>query len=323
MISHLLLLAAGLVALYFGAEWLVRGAARWARARGVSAVAVGLTIVAFGTSAPELVVSTLASARGQSGVALGNVIGSNIFNIGGILGLASLLYPLRVQMRLLARETPLMVLASVALPLLALDGRVGRIDGALLLGAFAAFLVYVVRSARRESAEIAAEYAEFESEKALLPRGERPWVDLALMAGGLGGLGIGAHALVTAAVGLARTFGLSELVIGLTIVAVGTSLPELATSAVAAARREVDIAVGNIVGSNIFNLTAILGTAAAVRPLHVPTSVLTFEIPVMIALGLLLVPLAWTRLRLERWEGGLLLAGYVAFQAWGVVRALA
>ena len=314
--QDLLLFGVGLAALYFGAEWLVRGAARFARARGVSALAVGLTIVAFGTSSPELVVSTIAAARGQDDVALGNVIGSNILNVGGVLGLAALIRPLRVGMRLLRREAPLLVLVSVAFGWLAWDGWIGRIDALLLLTGFAGYLAFVLGAARREAAGIEAEFDEFEAEEALAPRGERGWVDVALMAAGLATLALGAHALVTGAVGLARAFGVSELVIGLTIIAIGTSLPELATTALAAARREADIAVGNIVGSSLFNLLCILGAASAVRPLRVAPGLLTFEIPVMIAAAVLLLPFAWTRLRLERWEGALLLAGYLAFQGW-------
>lgn len=323
MIAHLFVFSLGLVALYFGAEWLVRGAARWARTRGVSAVAVGLTIVAFGTSAPELVVSTVAAARAQAGVALGNVIGSNILNVGLILGVASLIRPLRVQMRLVAGEVPLLLAVSVAVPLLALDGGFGRVDAALLLGGFAGYLGFVLRMARRAPALAEAAYLEFEAAESLDPRGETWRRDLLVMTAGLGALALGAHAAVTGAVGVASAFGVSDLVIGLTVVAIGTSLPELATSVTAAIRGEADIAVGNIVGSNLFNLLAILGAAAAVRPLEVPGAFLRFEIPVMIGLSLLLWPIAWTRLRVERWEGGLLLAGFVAFQVWLIVRALA
>lgn len=321
MLTDLLLFALGLVGLYFGAEWLVRGAARFARARGVSALAVGLTIVAFGTSSPELVVSTVAAARDNADVALGNVVGSNIVNIAGILGLASLLQPLRVQMRLLAREAPVMVATSVALGLLALDSRLDRLEAFALLAAFAAYLWFVLRAARREPAVIVAEYLEFETAEALEPRGEWPLADLGLMAAGLGGLALGAHAVVSGAVGLARALDVSELVIGLTVVSIGTSLPELATTVLAAVRREADIAVGNIVGSNIFNVLCIVGAAAAIRPLDVAPGLLAFEIPVMIGVNVLLVPFAWTRLRLERWEGALLLAGYLLFLALVLARA--
>lgn len=323
MITHLFAFALGLVALYFGAEWLVRGAARWARARGVSAVAVGLTIVAFGTSAPELVVSTVAAARAQAGVALGNVIGSNILNVGLILGLASVIRPLKVQMRLVAGEVPLLVAVSVVIPLLALDGGFGRVDAALLLGGFAGYLLLVLTLARRAPSFAETAYREFEAAESLEPRAEARRRDLLAIAGGLVALALGAHAAVTGAVGVAAAFGISELVIGLTVVAIGTSLPELATSVTAAARGEADIAVGNVVGSSLFNLLAVLGAASAVRPLEVPGALLHFEVPVMIGLSLLLWPIAWTGLRVERWEGAVLLAGYLGFQISLLVRAAA
>lgn len=317
---HLFLFGLGLVALYFGAEWLVRGAARFARSIGARPLTVGLTIVAFGTSAPEFVVSSVAAARGQTDVALGNVIGSNILNIGLVLGVASLLFPLRVEMRLLAREVPMMIAAAVGLGVLGLDGQIGRLDALIFLAGFGGYLRFVLGAARREPPGIEAEYRQFETAEALEPRGEKVLADLGLVAAGLGGLALGAHALVGAAVALARGLGVSELVIGLTIVALGTALPELATAALAALRHETDIAVGNIVGSNLFNSLAILGTAAALRPLDVAPSLLRFEIPVMIFLSTLLLPLAWTRLRLERWEGALLVAGYAAFHGWLLTR---
>ncbi len=310
---QLLLFALGLCALYLGADGLVRGAARLARAYGVSALAVGLTIVAFGTSAPELVVSGVASVRGQGGVAIGNVIGSNIVNLGLILGIASLIRPLRVEMRLVAREVPLVIATALAMAALGWDGRIGRAEAALLLAGFAAYLAFVLRVARLEPTSIEVEYRQFEAAETLEPRGEPRWWDAGLVVGGLGGLALGAHWLVGAAVQMATALGVSDVVIGLTIVAVGTSLPELATSLVAALRGESDIAAGNILGSNIFNSLGILGVAAGLRPLEVTRSLLQYEIPVMILLSALLLPLAWTRLRVERWEGALLVGGYVAF----------
>src|SRR5690606_34925378 len=261
MILHVFLFLLGLVALYFGAEWLVRGAARLARRVGVSPLVVGLTIVAFGTSSPELVVSVFAAARGQADVAVGNVVGSNILNIALILGLAAILRPLRAQMRLIVRETPIMIAAGVALAVLGLDGTVSRPDAALLLAGLFAYVAFVLRGARREAVAIKQEFERFESAEALAPDGRGRARDVLLIVVGLTALSIGARLLVDASLVFARTLGVSELVIGVTVVAVGTSLPELATSLLAVWRDEADIAVGNVVGSNIFNILGILGLA--------------------------------------------------------------
>lgn len=304
----------GLVALYLGAEWLVLGSSRLARSAGVSGLVVGLTVVAFGTSAPELVVSVLAGVRGQSDVAVGNVVGSNIVNIGLILGVSALIRPMRVRARLVAGEIPVMILVTGALAVLALDGRLGRTDGLFLLVGFGAYLWFVMRAAPKDPVtqwtDPAAPAGGFvEPSRSAAGR----WRDIVLVALGLAALVVGAHLLVETATTFARAWGVPELVIGLTVVAIGTSLPELATSVLAAVRGQVDIAIGNVVGSNVFNILCVLGLSAAVRPLSIAPSLLRFEIPVMIGASLLLLPLAWSRLRLEWWEGGLLLLGYVAF----------
>lgn len=320
---QLLFFVAGLLLLYGGAEGLVRGAAALARTLGISALAVGLTVVAFGTSAPELVVSLLAGARGQGDVALGNVVGSNIANIALILGLSALIAPLRVEFRLIAREIPFMIAVSAVAGALLLDGRLGRLEAGALLAGFLGYLTFVLRAAGRgaEAPEgeyrgaeaMEAEYREFEETALSTGRWTRTWRQVGLVAGGLGGLAVGAHLLVTSSVHFARLLGVPELVIGLTLVAVGTSLPELATSAVAAFQRKADIAVGNIVGSNIFNLLAILGVSGLVRPLASSAALVRLELPAMLFLALLLLPLAWSRFQIQRWEGALLLGGYGAF----------
>jgi cation:H+ antiporter len=311
MAMQILLFGTGLAALFVGAEWMVRGAARLARGFGVSALVVGLTVVSFGTSAPELVVSVMAGAAGRSGVALGNVLGSNIVNIGLILGLTALVCPLKVQLRLLVREVPIMIAAALVLWILALDGLYQRWEGVLLLVGFAAFLAFILRAAHQEGAEVRAQFARHHNGER--PESSRRWRDVGLIAGGLVGLAVGAHLLVGSATWFGRLFGLSELVIGVTIVSIGTSLPELATSVVAAFRRESDIALGNIVGSNIFNSLSILGVATLVRPIEADPEVILFEIPVMVAFSVALLPLSWTGKRIERWEGGVLVAGYIAF----------
>lgn len=304
---------AGIVALYFGAEWLVRGASRLARSFGISALVVGLTVVAIGTSAPELVVSILAVARGQVDLTVGNVVGSNISNIALILGVSALIYPIAIRSTLLKRGIPLMILASGALMLLVLDGSLGRVGGGVLVVGLIAYFWYLLVACGKEPPSTEAEFDAYQRERDCRPGDESRLRNLSLSALGLGLLAVGAHLIVGAATVFALAVGLSELVIGLTIVAVGTSLPELATSVLAALRKEADIAVGNAVGSNVLNILGVLGATALVRPLGIAPSIITFELPIMIVVSLLLLPLAWTRLRLERWEGALLLLGYLAF----------
>lgn len=313
MLLQGILFCVGAAALYLGAEWLVRGSSRLARSYGVSALVVGLTVVALGTSAPELVVSTTAALRGQGGVAVGNVVGSNILNLALIIGVAALAGPLRVQMSLIFREAPLMVVAALTLPLLAWDGVVSRLDGALLSLAFVGYLAFVVRSARREPGSVKAEFAEFEAAEDRAPERGTRLRDAGLAAAGLATLVVGAQLLVGAAVFFARSAGISEVVVGLTVVAIGTSLPELATSAVAAARGEADIALGNVIGSNIFNSLIILGAASLARPIGMERSLFSYEIPVMVGISIVFPLLAYTRRTLGRLEGGFLVVCYVAF----------
>lgn len=321
MAFHLLLFVIGLVALYYGAEWLVRGSSRIARGLGISSLIVGLTVVAFGTSAPELVVSLVAAVQDRPDVTVGNILGSNILNILGILGISALIRPLTVQMALLLRETPLMIAATLLIPVVAWDGMVGRIDGFILLILFAGYIYLMVKLARREAPAIEEEFRGFEEHTGRGgPLGFR-WGDVGVSLAGMAGLVLGARLLVESAVFFAEVAGVSELVVGLTVVAVGTSLPEMATSLVAGIRREADIAIGNLVGSNIFNSLIILGAAALVKPLRVDPALLRFEIPVMIASSAIFLPLAYTKLRIDRWEGGLLVGGYVAFTVVLLLRA--
>jgi len=317
---QILLFAVGLAALYFSAEWLVRGAARLARGFGVTPLVVGLTIVAFGTSSPELVVSVLAAARGQADVAMGNVVGSNILNIAVILGLAAILRPMRAQMRLLVRETPIMIAAGLLLLLLGLDGAVDRPDALLLLAGLGAYVIFVLRTAPREVEKIQQEFAQFERAEELEPAGRGRAGDAIMVVAGLAGLTIGARLLVDASLVFARALGVSELLISVTIVALGTSLPELATSLLAAWRDESDIAIGNIVGSNIFNILGILGLAGLLHPVAMNPGLIRLEIPVMLLTSILLAPILATGLRIGRTEGVLLLAGYTVFTVVLVVR---
>jgi cation:H+ antiporter len=314
-------LVLGLLALYLGADWLVAGAARLARRLGTTPLAVGLTVVAFGSSAPELLVGVVASLGRQSDVVLGNVVGSNILNIALILGVAAVVRPLRMGMRLLSREVPLMVVFTVLAVALMLNGRIGRVDAVVLLVAFVGFIVYVLRAARLEPPEVAAEYLQFETTR----RGEQAGSigrNVALVLAGLVGLVAGAQLLVMSSVYFAAVLGVSEVVIGITVVAIGTSLPELATCVVAALRAEPDIAIGNAVGSNIFNLLSILGVSALIRPIPVGRELLEFEIPAMILFAMVLVPLAWRGRLLGRPSGVALLLGYTVFTGILAVRVL-
>ncbi|MEW5966136.1 MAG: calcium/sodium antiporter [Pseudomonadota bacterium] len=314
----MLLFVVGLAALILGAELLVRGASRLALSLGITPLVVGLTVVAFGTSAPELAVTVQSAWSGQVDIALGNVVGSNLFNVLVILGLSALITPLVVHQQVIRQEVPVMVGASLLLWALALDGGIGRWEGFLLAGLVAGYTVLLIRQSRRETAaaraELDAEYAQaFDGP----PKGwHAHWgVQVLLVLAGLALLVLGARWLVEAAVAFARHLGVSELVIGLTIVAAGTSLPEVATSVMAAIRGERDIAVGNVVGSNIFNILAVLGLSASVAPaeLTVAPAMLAFDIPVMVAVAVACLPVFFTGNRIDRWEGALFLGLYAAY----------
>lgn len=315
LVGDAFLLIGGIGVLYFGAEWLVRGAARLAGSLGVSPIVVGLTIVSFGTSAPELVVCTVAAMGGNSDLAVGNVMGSNLANIGLILGLTALLRPLDVQARVVWREVPLMLLVTAALYPLGWDGLISRGDGVLLLFALAAYLLFVFQSVGDEAPEILGEYEEFMKRSSQVKQ-KIQIRDIGLVLVGSSFLVAGGHAIVEGAVNLADALGISQTVIGLTVVAVGTSLPELATSLVATLRQEADIAVGNIIGSNIFNIAAILGTASVLEPITFSSSVLARELPAVLILSVAVFPLLRTDWRVQRWEGAVLLAGYVGAGFW-------
>jgi cation:H+ antiporter len=315
MVLQLVLFVVGLAVLGVGAELFIRGAVRVARRFGVSPFVIGLTLVGFGTSAPELVVNLSAALRGNPDIAVGNVVGSNIANVGLILGIAAVVRPLTAHMRLLKVETPLVLAASIATWVMALDGDLGRWDAAILLVMFAAVMIYVALSARREPPAVKEEIGKS------VPRPERMWVSLLFLALGLGGLVGGAQLMVDSAVALAEGWGMSKALIGLTIVAVGTSLPELASTVAAAVRGQSDIAVGNVVGSNLFNLLLILGATAAICPLPVDAGVKAFDLPVMCGFALLLLLVLLNGLKVYRWEGAILLVAYAAVTAWAVLRS--
>jgi cation:H+ antiporter len=304
-----------------GAEVLVRGASRVAIGVGVSPLVVGLTVVAFATSAPELAVTVDSAYAGQASLALGSVVGSNIFNVLFIVGLSASIAPLMVAPQLVRLDVPLMILASVMVFVLGLDGRIGRGDGLLLFAGIVAYTVFLIRRSRGESLRVQAEYEQ------VFGRKGRPrtswWVNVALIVVGLAMLVLGARWLVDAAVAMAAALGVSELVIGLTIVAAGTSLPEVATSVLASLRGERDIAVGNVVGSSLFNVLAVLGLGSVVAPagIPVPPGALTFDIPIMIAVAVAALPIFFTGYTIARWEGMVLLGYYAAYTLYLVMSA--
>jgi len=314
----LVLFLAGLGLLVLGAEWLVKGASRLAAAVGVSPLVIGLTVVAYGTSAPEMAVSVKAAWAGQPDLALGNVVGSNVFNVLFILGASALIAPLVVAAQLVRLDVPIMIGLSFLTLALAADGSIGRLDGALLIAGAIAYTVFQVRQSRKESVAIRDEFAK---EYGAM-RGSTA-ANLAFIAAGLVLLVLGSRWLVTGAVAFAQAFGVSELVIGLTIVAAGTSLPEVATSLLAAIRGERDIAVGNVVGSNIFNLLAVLGVSAVVSPdgLPAPAALVRFDLPIMVAVAVACLPIFASGALIARWEGVLFLFYYAAYTGYVVLDA--
>jgi cation:H+ antiporter len=300
----------GLALLYLGGDALVRGASALALRLGISPLAVGLTIVAFGTSAPELVVSVDAALGGANDIAVGNVVGSNIANIALILGLSALVCPTTVHAKIVRLDAPLMILASLALIGALANGHVSRIEGALLALGLAGYAVFTFWEARRETKAVKREFASAAPSRPL------PLIwSTVFVAGGLLMLVAGGHLLVTSAVRMATALGVSQATIGLTIVAIGTSLPELATSLIAAFKRQGDIAIGNIVGSNLFNILGILGATATLRPLALG-AISAIDLTVMLALSATLLVLLHSRPALARTEGAVLLTSYVAYIAW-------
>ncbi len=306
----------GLVILYFGAESLLTGSVRIARRMGVSPLVIGLTLVAFGTSAPELSLDVTASLRGSGALAYGDLVGSNIANIGLILGIGAMMRPLTVQARLLRAEVPIVIATSLIVWAVAIDGELSRQDGLILLAMFVLFLGYSLRTAKQESRAVKAEMSE------AIPMTGKPLNDVLLSVGGLVGLIIGAQLMVYAAVAIARYLGVSELMVGLTIVAIGTSFPELATSIVASRRGEADIVVGNVIGSNIFNMLFVLAIVALIRPVSIPAESLHVDVPVMTGLAALLVPIMLRGMVVSRAEGAFLVCCYVGFLAWQIVSAM-
>ena len=309
---------AGLVLLYFGAEWLVRGASELAIRFGISPLVVGLTVVAFGTSAPELVVSVKANLDGSGGMAIGNVVGSNICNIALVLGVGAVIFPLGIQRQVVRREMPVLLGSTLVFLLMIKDGVIGRLEGGAL---FVGVLIYVIASlvqARKEDPNV-SEDLDPEVIKAAKAGGlGRVSLNIFLIVIGALLLVLGADRMVVGGESIARFYGVPDAIIGLTLFAFGTSLPELATSVVAAMKKEGDIIVGNAVGSCIFNLLAVVGLAGVVSPLK-GEGVTVIHLAVMLALTVILMPMMLHRMKLDRWEGALLVTGYLGFTAWLIV----
>lgn len=317
-------LVIGLVCLVLGAEWLVKGASSIASKLGIAPIVIGLTVVAFGTSAPEFAVSLSGALSGNTDVALGNVVGSNSFNILLILGLSAALAGLSIEQRLLKVDIPVLIGVSLVTYVLILNDVIGRIEGLVLFSGLIVYTGWLLRSARKaENPNVQAEYSE-SVEKLEGKSVERPLAfQFGLVVVGLGLLVLGSQLLVNSATEIATELGVSDLIIGLTVVAAGTSLPELATSVMAAVRGQRDIAVGNVVGSNIFNTLGVLGASAIVSDngLAVSREVIRLDFPVMLAATIVLLPICWNGFMIKRWEGGLLAAFYVAYVAYLIMEA--
>jgi cation:H+ antiporter len=312
----ILLFILGLVFLVVGAESLVKGASRLADAVGISPLVIGLTVVAFGTSAPEMAVSAMASLDGQPDLAMGNVVGSNIFNVLFILGISALITPLAVSKQLIRLDVPLMIVVSLVLVAFAWDGGIQFWEAAFLFIGIVTYTVFLIRESRRETAE-----ARQEGDEPIATTPGFYLVNIALIVGGLGLLVLGSQWLVDASILFATYIGVSERVIGLTIVAAGTSLPELATSVMASIRGERDIAVGNVVGSNIFNILAVLGLSGMLSAdgLTVAAGTMSLDIPVMVATAVVCLPLFFTGFKISRLEGAFFVVSYAAYTTYLVM----
>jgi cation:H+ antiporter len=302
----------GSIGLFVGAEGLVRGASSLAIRLGISPLVVGLTVVAFATSSPELVVSIKAAIEGNPGIVVGNVVGSNICNIALILGVAAMISPMNVKSQVVKREIPIMIIVSVILLLILLDDAIARVEGVFLVIGIITYIIlgYKYSIKEKDNLEVIKEFEE------IVPKSPyKIWQSLIFVLAGLGLLVLGSSLFVDGAVAIAEKFGVSQAVIGLTIVALGTSLPELTTSIVASFKNENDIAIGNAVGSNVFNILSILGISSLVRPIA-DTGITIVDLSIMMFFTILILPLSRSQFTLRRWEGALLFCGYIAYMTY-------
>jgi cation:H+ antiporter len=308
----------GLVLLYFGAEWLVKGSSELAIRLGISPLVVGLTVVAFGTSAPELVVSVKANLDGQGGMAIGNVVGSNICNIALVLGFGAVIFPIAIPRQVIRREIPILLVASVVFLLMMRDGTMERLEAGVLFSGIVLYVITSLVEARKEDPNQSEDISPEMIGAARNSGSGRLFFNIFLIVGGGITLVIGADRMVTGGESIARFYDVPEAIIGLTLFAFGTSLPELATSVVAAIKKQGDIIVGNAVGSCVFNLLAVVGMAGLIAPLN-DDGVTWIHYTVMLGATIILIPMMWHRMKLDRWEGGLLVLGYLGFTAWLVM----
>lgn len=328
MLTQIVVFVLGLGILYLGADWLIDGASEVARKFGIRPLIIGLTIVALGTSLPEFLLNLFAVAAEEDGLAIGNIIGSNIANIALILGISAILAPLAVDGAALKKEYPIMLAVTGLFYLLALDGSISRVDGMILVSGLVAFLVFVIRdSSSGGSGSIANTVdAEAEEDPLFVPQsGLKKWLHdektgpimrILLIVAGMAALAIGARLMVQSAITMAEMLQINPVVVGLSIVAIGTSLPELAASLMATAKQESDLSVGNILGSNLLNILFVIGVVAIIQPMQVDAETLNFHMPVMIGFSLLLWPLARSHHQLSRPGGFVLLTGFLAYMGW-------
>ena len=293
----------GSIMLFYGAEFIVRGGSKLASRFGLSPMVIGLTVVAFGTSLPELVVSIAAAIEGSSPIAIGNVVGSNIANVGLVLGLSSLIFPLKIKLAQIKRDLIIYILVCVIFSLFCMDGGIAQKEGLILFLSVVIYTWYSFYSPSNND----------HSEDSYNQDHSKIWLLLTLIVSGIAFLSIGANLFIKGAIDIARYFGISEIVIGMTIVALGTSLPELATCVIASLRKEHAISLGNIIGSNLFNLLSVIGIVSLLSPIQSPKEILYFEIPYMIVYGLVLFPIAWMKQPIHRLVSISLLIGYIVF----------
>ncbi|MGL5788045.1 MAG: calcium/sodium antiporter [Bacteroidales bacterium] len=309
MFLTVILLILSLGILYFGADFLVKGSSSLALRAGIPSLIVGLTVVSLGTSSPELVVSLKAALSGQPEIAAGNVIGSNIFNIGVILGISSLIAPLCITRSLIRQDMPFLLFGAVLLPFFFMDGKITRVESGIFCAGAIAYTLLLIRNARKAKKADKDQTSKNETKSGPA----KHWaIDVFFVVIGLAMLIGGSNLLVDNAVKIARIFGMSEAIIGLTIVAAGTGTPELATSIVATIKGNKDIAIGNVVGSNIYNILLVLGVSSMIRPIST-TGISTVDTYILLGFSILLLPLMRTGYELKRWEGGLMLSLYIAY----------
>lgn len=324
MLTQIVVFVLGLGILYLGADWLIEGASEVAKKFGIRSLIIGLTIVALGTSLPEFLLNLFAVAAEEDGLAIGNIVGSNIANIALILGISAMVMPLSVDGAVLRKEYPMMLAATGLFYLLVLDGVISRTDGIILVAGLVAFLVFVIKDA---STSEEATVIEEPAEENIFPSrsGIKKWLDheklgatmrILLIVAGMAALAIGARLMVQSAITMAEILAINPVVVGLSIVAIGTSLPELAASLMASVKQESDLSVGNILGSNLLNILFVIGVVALIEPMEVDADTLNFHMPVMIVFSLLLWPLTRRHQRLARPGALILLCGFLAYMGW-------